>query len=195
MGTKIDFTKPSTLPLSDTGKFTRESLLVFSQLNPDIRAELDERGNIILMSPTSTDSGQKSGKFFGKLFVWNENNGELGYLFDSSTGFTLPDTSVKSPDAAWIEKKRYEKLDSAEKKKYAKIVPDLIAEVRSVSDNFNDTYEKCRKWLANGVKEVWCIDPGEAIVVLRKEVELRFKKNETAQSQILSGFELKVSDF
>lgn len=91
-------------------------------------------------------------------------------------------------------KNRYDKLDKEEKKKFARIVPDLILEVCSENDNFKDTYEKCKKWLSNGVKEVWCINPGKTIIILRKDTELHFKDDELANSEILTGFSIKPGD-
>ncbi|MEO1652525.1 MAG: Uma2 family endonuclease [Bacteroidota bacterium] len=191
----LDINGAHALPLSPEGKFTRESLLLFSKLNPNIQVELDEKGNLILMSPTSIDSGENSGIFYGELYLWNKQNGKPGHLFDSSTGFTLPDTSVKSPDAAWIENSRHAALDEKEKSTYARIVPDLVGEVRSKSDKFQDTFVKCKKWLENGVKEVWCIDPGIKIIILRKGEEVSFIGDEVAVSKQLMGFEMKASDF
>ncbi len=195
MESSITIAHTESIPLDHKGKFTRESLLIFSNLNPNIQAELDENGNLILMSPTSTESGRASGKFYTKLAIWDYQNGEPGELFDSSTGFTLPDTSVKSPDAAWIEKSRYAALEKSEKKKYARIVPDLVGEVCSESDRFQNTYEKCKKWLANGVKEVWCIDPSVKIILLRKNKEAHFEADEVASSDLLPGFSMKAADF
>ncbi len=186
---------PAPLQISSSQKFDPASLLIFSKLNPNIQAELDEKGNLIIMSPTGTDSGRMSSKFHIKLGIWDYQNGEPGELFDSSTGFTLPDSSVRSPDAAWIEKSRYAALNQDEKEKYAQIVPDLIGEIHSKTDRFQDTYEKCKMWLANGVQEVWCIDPGLKIIVMREDEERTFQKDESASSVLLKGFQIKVSDF
>lgn len=195
MESSITIAQTESIPLDHKGRFTRESLLIFSNLNPNIQAELDENGNLILMSPTSTESGRASGKFYAKLAIWDYQNKEPGELFDASTGFTLPDTSVKSPDAAWIEKSRYAALEESEKKKYARIVPDLVGEVCSENDSFKNTYEKCKKWLANGVKEVWGIDPGKKIIILSENKEVSFEADEMASSDLLAGFGMKPSDF
>jgi Uma2 family endonuclease len=50
----------------------------------------------------------------------------IGYCFDSSAGFTLPDGSVRNPDAAWIEKLRWEKVPLEDKKRFAHICPDFV---------------------------------------------------------------------
>lgn len=67
MDSKITIAQTEALPLHSQGKFTREALLIFSTLNPTLRAELDDKGNLILMPPSSTRSGLNSGKFYGEL--------------------------------------------------------------------------------------------------------------------------------
>src|SRR5688572_32179224 len=54
-------------------------------------------------SPVSTLSGLHSSEVFGQLYQWNAKE-RNGLVFDSSTGFTLPDRSVFSPDASWISR-------------------------------------------------------------------------------------------
>ncbi len=184
----------TSLPVNRQGKFDRESLLIFSKLYPNAQIELDEKGNLIIMAPTTGNSGRRSAKFLIKLAAWDSQNGEPGELFDSSTGFTLPNSAVRSPDAAWLEKSRWNALADTEKDSYPQIVPDLVAEVRSKTDNFPDTLQKCRMWLAQGATEVWCIDPGQQIILLRAGQELTFQANETASSQLLPGFEIKASE-
>ncbi len=181
--------------LSEEGKFTRESLLIFSEMYPSLRTELDEKGNLILMPPTSIDSSENSGIFYGELYVWNNQHGNPGRIYDATGGFTLPDNSVRCPDGAWIENIRIEALDKSERKKLGKIVPDLVAEVRSENDQFKDTYEKCQMWLSQGVKEVWCIDPGVKIIVMNKQEERSFEGDQMATSKLLDSFAIKVSKF
>lgn len=86
-------------------------------------------------------------------------------------------------------------MDEGEKETYAKIVPDLVGEVRSKTDNFKDTLEKCQQWLANGVKEVWGIDPGQKIVLLRPDEEMHYQTDDLAISTLLSGFNMRAADF
>jgi Uma2 family endonuclease len=56
------------------------------------------------LSPTVTLSGTHAISLVLVLRTWFERAG--GQLFGSSTGFTMPDTAVLSPDAAWISAER-----------------------------------------------------------------------------------------
>ncbi|MDQ6762072.1 MAG: Uma2 family endonuclease, partial [Bacteroidota bacterium] len=80
--------------------------------NETARIERDSNRQIYIMAPTGSSTGITNIKIATQLTVWNEkkNNGQA---FDSSTGFTLPDDSVFSPDASWM---RNEKWDAIPKK-------------------------------------------------------------------------------
>ncbi len=86
---------------SITGSMTDEEFLRFCVENPGLRIERNSNLEIIIMSPVSTLSGLQSSEVFGQLYQWNKRNGK-GLVFDSSTGFTLPDRSVFSPDADFV---------------------------------------------------------------------------------------------
>ena len=58
-------------------------------------------GEISIMTPTQRVIGFRGARINRELSIWAEQDGR-GYEFDSSTGFTLPDGSVLSPDASWI---------------------------------------------------------------------------------------------
>ncbi len=71
------------------------------QVNQDLQLELAATGEIIIMPPTYPWTGKKNFGIAGQLWAWNDRT-NLGIGFDSSTGFTLPNGAVKSPDASWI---------------------------------------------------------------------------------------------
>ncbi len=67
--------------------------------------ERDQHGNIIVMSPTGMSTGNFNAEFGGQIWLWNRE-AKLGYVFDSSSGYTLPNGAVLSPDVSWIAKAR-----------------------------------------------------------------------------------------
>jgi len=82
---------------------------------------------------------------------------DLGWIFDSSSGFqvgTSPDR-VLSPDLAFVRRAR---LASLPRRGFYKLVPDLVAEVRSPSQNWAYTLERGGIWIAHGASVVWLID-------------------------------------
>ena len=46
-----------------------------------------------------------------------------------------------------------------ELKKFARLCPDFVMEVRSESDNLSELQQKMGKWIQNGVRLGWLIDP------------------------------------
>ncbi|MEZ4829606.1 MAG: Uma2 family endonuclease [Bacteroidia bacterium] len=67
-----------------------------------------------------------------ELGFWNRKE-KLGKVFDSSGGFRLPNGAMKAPDAAWVQKERWEKLTREEQKKFPPLCPDFVIELRSES--------------------------------------------------------------
>jgi Uma2 family endonuclease len=110
------------------------------------------------MAPTGSDAGISSGGVFAQLWSW-DNQHRAGYTFDSSTGFRLPNGAIRSPDAAWIPKERYEALAPPLRRGFAPICPDFVAEVVSPSDDLEAVQAKLREYILNGARLGWLIDP------------------------------------
>ncbi len=53
--------------------------------------------------------------------------------FDASNGFILPNSAIRSPDAAWVRKERYSALTAVQRQKYVPLCPDFLVELRSAS--------------------------------------------------------------
>ena len=168
----------------------------FCQLNKELKIERQADGKIIVMSPTSTVTGNYNAKLSGRLFLWNEET-QLGEIFDSSTGFTLPGGAVRSPDVAWVLKTRWEALTSSEKAGFAAICPDFILELRSESDSLTELTAKMAEYLAAGCRLAWLVDPvSRKTTVFQPDAAAR----EVAFEDVLDGeavlpeFRLKIAD-
>lgn len=71
----------------------------------------------------------------------------LGIVFDSSTGFTLPNGAVRSPDATWVSNERWEALtESQQQEEFSPLSPDFVVELRSSSDSLEKLQEKMREY-------------------------------------------------
>src|ERR1700692_1864751 len=90
-------------PISD------DELLRFCESNEDLRVEREANGEILVMTPAGFRTGRKNAYLTQVLGMWADQDGR-GYHFDSNTGFTLPDGSMRSPDAAWIQASRCDAL-------------------------------------------------------------------------------------
>lgn len=140
-------------------KMTDEEFDEFCLANRDLRIEQDPHGNIIIIPPSSYDSGNNEMEAGADLTLWNRRT-KLGKVFSPSTLFKLPDGSKRMPDAAWISLEKHNNLSEKERKSFAHIVPDFIIEVRSPSDRLKILQDKMHSvWIANGVRLAWLIDP------------------------------------
>src|SRR5260370_36088040 len=63
--------------------------------NPELRLELTAQKEIIVMSPTNSKTGMLNSEINRQLGNWAERNGR-GVVFDSNTGFTLPNGASRS---------------------------------------------------------------------------------------------------
>ncbi len=99
--------------------------------NRDLRFERTPDGNIIVMSPASSISGDLNSEIDYQLRKWNKEN-KLGKCFDSSAGFTLPDNSVRSPGASFIFNERWNALSIEQRRGNEEVLP---TSVRTLSSN------------------------------------------------------------
>lgn len=135
-----------------------EQFFAFCQLNRDVKIERNTQGEIVIMSPTGSETGNWNSSFNGVLFVWN-NQTKLGKTFDSSAGFKLPNGATYGPDAAWMPRKKWDSISAAEKRKFAPLVPDFIMELRSPSDRLEPIQDKIAEFMECGCRLAWLIDP------------------------------------
>lgn len=138
--------------------YSPEAFWDLCQLNPDLNFERNADGSVTVMTPSTSGGGRKSSQVHGQLFIWAMNNGE-GESFDSSTGFTLPNGAVRSPDASWVHSETWNALSEAEQDAFSNLAPDFVVEVRSKSDKLPTLRKKMREYIDQGVRLGWLIDP------------------------------------
>lgn len=177
--------------------FTDEEFYQFCRLNDDLHMERDANGNIIIMDLTGSEGSSFNSDVNTEVNIWNRQE-KPGKVFDSNGGFTLPDTSVKGPDTAWIAIERWKALPREDRKRFAHISPDFVVEIRSETDNLEVLQEKMKDYIKNGVRLGWLIDPQNQqtfIYRINGTIELidSFEKILSGED-VLDGFELKLSD-
>ena len=133
--------------------------------NPELRLERTARGDLVIMSPAGGDSGARNLELSLQVGLWAKQSG-LGRAFDSSTGFTLPNGAIRSPDSSWVVQDRWDALTAEQKAAFAPLCPDFVVELRSPSDPRPALRAKLREYIAQGSRLGWLIDP------LRREVEV-----------------------
>lgn len=155
---------------------TDDELMAFCAQNDELRIERSKNGELIVMTPTGSGTGWRNAELNYQLSRWaRETN--LGLTFDSNTGFTLPDGSMMSPDAAWIAWPRWNALSQADQERFSPICPDFVIELRSPSDSLTDLQDKMRDWVANGAELAWLVDPS------RKTVEI-YRPGKAMEEQV-----------
>jgi Uma2 family endonuclease len=173
-----------------------DQLLELSSLNGDLRLELTSEGELVIMTPTGWETGRRNMKLAVRLGVWAERDG-TGVACDSSTGFTLPNGAVRSPDTSWLENSRLEVLSAEEREKYLPLCPDFVIELCSPSDRLSVTQDKMQEYLENGARLGWLIDPDRKKVhVYRPEEPVQVLENpETISGEpVLPGFVLDLRE-
>ncbi len=137
-------------------QMTDAEFLRFCQDNRDLNIERNAQREIIIMSPTYASTGSINSKILFQLEAWNERH-QLGLGFDSSAGFTLPDGSMRSPDASWMTLAKWQQLSEDEKESFAPVCPDFVLELKSKTDRVADLQEKMKSYLANGARLGWLV--------------------------------------
>ena len=132
--------------LQSSVKMTDEQFFDFCQINRNLRIERNKFGEISIMSPAGSETGNREINILGQLWVWTEKDG-TGIAFSSSTGFKLSTSAERSPDASWIKLERWNTLTPEQQKKFAPICPDFIIELRSASDNLQPLKEKMMEYM------------------------------------------------
>lgn len=173
-----------------------DQLYEFCRVNAELRIERTSAGELLIMPPAGSETGMRNAGLTYQLEAWSRKNGS-GVAFDSSTGFTLPDGSMLSPDASWIERSRWEALPAEKRRKFSPLCPDFVIELLSPSDNLSVTQEKMEVYLANGARLGWLIDPEpKQVLVYRPGVPVdRLDQPPSISAEPeLPGFVLDLTD-
>jgi Uma2 family endonuclease len=137
--------------------YSDEDLMQMSSENPELRFERNADGSLETMPPTGGISGNREAKGIAYLLTWVESQ-DLGEVFSSSTGFRLPNTAVKSPDAAFVAKGRLPLGWDEQEDQFINLAPDFVIEIRSKNDSLEKLKAKMAEYIANGVRLGWLID-------------------------------------
>jgi Uma2 family endonuclease len=120
--------------------------------------ERNASGELVIMTPAGSESSRRNLEVSRQMANWSKQDG-TGIAFDSSGGFWLPNGAMRSPDAAWIRRERWEALSNDERKKFAPLAPDFVVELRSETDRLSQLRVKMQEYVDNGVRLGWLIDP------------------------------------
>ena len=135
--------------------------------NRDAVLELAADGRVIAMTPTGSETGARNSELLFQLKLYTNRVGGWK-VFDSSSGFRLPDGSVVSPDASLVVLDRWQALSTAERRSFAPLCPDLVVELASPSDEgprgVSALRQKMASYQANGARLGWLLLPHQQAV-------------------------------
>jgi len=172
-----------------------EQFYQLCQANPELRIEQTANGELIIMAPTFSDTGNRNFNLAGQFAPWVETDG-TGIGFDSSAGFTLPNGAKRSPDLSWIRRDRWDVLTPEQQASFAPICPDFVIELRSASDSLTSLTIKLQEYIENGAALGWLIDRKNRTVYLYRPgqvPELLDNPETVSGDPELPGFVLKLA--
>jgi len=185
---------PLTLKL-DTVDLSDEQFYHLCQNNRELKFERTAKGELIIMSPVGGESGNREADLIIDLGIWNRQTG-LGFPFSSSTIFKLPNGADRSPDAAWIQRERWQALTPEQRRKFPPIAPDFVIELRSATDDLEMLRSKMQEYMDAGVQLAWLINPQQQQVEIyrqKQDVEVQNLPTQLAGEDVLPGFSLSLS--
>lgn len=174
---------------SKTKPITGEELLAMGDIGP---CELID-GKIVPMSPTSGEHGlvELNLGFELKQFVKQR---ALGWVMVGEVGIYTrrnPDR-VRGADIVFISKERLPEPP----KGFLEVAPELVVEIVSPSDSWQDVRDKLKEYFAIGVHWVWIVELAEqTVLVFHSPTELaEFGGNDALYGEgVLEGFTVLVS--
>jgi len=189
--------EPITLDISPLGVLTDEVLYQLCIINRDMPIERTSKGELVINMPTGSETGNKNSYLTAMLFMWNRIY-KLGKVFDSSSGFTLPNKAMRSPDAAWVAIERWQTLTHEQQEAFAPLCPDFIIELCSRTDRLKTVQAKMAEWMENGCRLGWLIDYSqEKVFIYRADGtinEVESFENTLSGEDILPHFELALRE-
>ncbi|SKB11831.1 conserved hypothetical protein [Planktothrix sp. PCC 11201] len=196
--TQANFLQPLAVNISPALilSITHEDFLQLAQINRDLQLERTAQGELIVMPPTGSETGNRNLDIAGQLWLWNRQN-QLGIAFDSSTGFHLPNGADRSPDVSWIRQERWDLLTQEEREIFAPICPDFVLELRSKNDSIEKLQAKMIEYIENGASLGWLIDRKNKTVEIyrqNQDVELLNHPLSLSGEDILPGFMLDLTE-
>ena len=187
---------PLVLRLRPALELSEDQFFALCQLNRGLRIERNAEGELLIMPPTGGGTGRRNAEITRQLGNWAVRDG-TGLVFDSSTGFRLPNTAVRAPDAAWMRRSLLDAIPIERQEEFIPACPDFVLELRSPSDQLRDVQAKMREYLANGAQLGWLLDPGpHRVYVYRPDAPVERPNNPDTVSAdpVMPGFVLELRE-
>lgn len=182
--------KTPTAPFADT-LLTGEELALIPGLG---RCEL-VAGRIVTMSPTNWKHGDLVSELDWHLRSFVKKHGS-GKVLTGEVGIYVrrdPDY-VRGADVVFISSERIAQITS---ESYLDVAPELVVEVISPGNTWQEMRDKIEEYFAIGVKGVWLVEPErKQVLVYRSPTErTALDENDTLEGEgLLEGFSLPLDE-
>jgi len=188
------YISPVVLHWPPAMRVVNDQFFEFCQANKELRIERTAQGDCEIMAPTGGETGWRNSGLTAQLYNWAEREGS-GVVFDSSSGFILPNGAIRSPDVSWVKKSRLATLTPEQKQRFLPLCPDFVIELRSPSDNLIALQDKMQEYIENGASLGWLIDTETRQVLVFQPQKKLFsleKPEVLSANEVLMGFELDM---
>jgi Uma2 family endonuclease len=143
-------------------------------LEPDdlLRMPDSKKFELIDGIPMEKDMGARSGRIALRLGGWLEQfctRHNLGYVFDSSTGYhCFPGRPrlLRIPDVSFVRIGRFPNEDVPDG--FIPLAPDLVVEVISPNDRADEVETKVTEYRSAGVPLIWVVYPSTRTIHIRR---------------------------
>jgi Uma2 family endonuclease len=153
-------------------------------------------GVLRTMTPAGFEHGVVTMRLAARVSSYAEAH-QLGLVLTAETGFKIasdPDT-VRAPDLAFVRRERIP--EGALPSGFWSGAPDLVAEVVSPRDTYEEVEEKVADWLRAGTELVWVVNPRRRTVAVHpsaEEVKILSATDELTGSAVLPGFTCSIAE-
>lgn len=174
----------------ETKLITGEELLELGDIGP---SELID-GRIVYMSPTGVEHAVIEFLLGSELTKFVQSK-KLGRVLGGEVGIYVrhdPDR-VRGADLAVIS---FHRLPNKPNKGFLTVAPELIVEILSPDDRWQEVTDKLEDYFSIGVTHVWIVEPENQVVrIYRSATEMqKLNKENTLKGEgVLKGFELPVA--
>jgi Uma2 family endonuclease len=174
---------------------TDEEFAAFCAEHSDLSFETTAAGELIVMPPTYSKTGARNNEIGFQLTSWARRD-RRGVVFELSTGYVLPNSARRSPDASRVPRQHIKAQGENWEDGYLHLCPEFVIELRSKSDRLPTLREKMREYIENGAQLGWLIDPERrSVEIFRpgREPEVREEALSVEGEGPVAGFVLDLA--
>ena len=148
---------PQPIRLPADWELTDERFLEICELNAEQLFERTADGRLQQMIFPDGLSESVTTRLIILFGAWAMGTG--GETWGEGGGYFLPDSSISAPDISWVDAGQIAQRGGLRGKFY--LTPRFVVEVLSPSQTVRAQQAKMRRWMGNGVRLGWLIDPYE----------------------------------